>query len=628
MTELPRRSVHCSGSCSCRRRIGIAEKRGHRLKVGQPLSDPMMRIETLEPRICFASLWQNPDLPLDIDGSRDVTPADTEIIWQRLRQSDAAVLPNSRTDVEMFYDPSGDEFITPLDALLIINALNRYTDPVSIHVEVAANDDLNGNGVIVGDRMQVQGTTLPDVSLDVLLNSQSEILKSLRSDAAGRFQFELPLTRGEQSLQVVATDPLGRIESSDLSVQCTDLVSDWNAMVLNAIRADQTPPPQAAKNLAMIHTAMFDAANAADQQYAPYLPNLIAPADTSPEAASAAAAYHVAKHLYPAFDHIVRWDNTFAESLRQIPDGPSKETSITFGFQVGEAMLRLRDRDGSQLILDDRPHSDWENLRPGAWRPTPPAYADALLPQWKDLKPFAIQSPDQFRPGPPPELDSQAYADAVDEVLKIGGTESLTRTDEQTEIGVFWADADGTFTPPGHWNQIAGNVLNGENRLSNQSVVESARVYAMLNLALADAGIASWDAKYEYDLWRPIDAIRNADSDGNDQTIADPSWTSEWINPPFPAYTSGHSSFSGAADSVLSVIFGDHVAFTSRSDPAAFDQVVTRSFTSFAEAADEAGVSRIYGGIHFNFDNTAGLEAGRNVGRYIAQNFLQPITRS
>lgn len=597
----------------------------------------MIRIEKLESRLCFASAWQNSALPLDVDGSRDVSPADTEIIWRRLRQSDAAELPGSRTDTEMFYDPSGDGMVTPLDGLMIINALNRYVDPIVIDAQVDANDDLNGNGVVIGDRMRLLGKTLPDVRVDLFRNSLNESFGSVQSDTSGRFEVEVPLILGEQTVRLVATDPLGRIQSNSLSVRCADLVSDWNAVVLDAIRFDSTPPPQAAKNLAMIHTAMFDAANAIVPRYDSYLKGLVAPADALPEVAAAAAAYHVAKHLYPNPDQLIRWDATFAESWNSTidrrdhvwADGRATEASITFGYQVGEAMLRLRDRDGSDSVSQYSPSG-----QPGRWRPTPPDFHDGLLPQWQSVVPFAIDSPDQFRPGPPPPLNSQAYADAVDEVMKIGGTESSIRTEEQTTIGVFWADVEGTFTPPGHWNQIAGNVLAQRASVSNnpdagsrlESMVDSARVYSLLNLALADAGIASWDAKYVYDLWRPIDAIRNADSDGNDQTIADPTWTPEWINPPFPAYTSGHSSFSGAADAVLTAILGDGVAFDSQSDPVAFDTTVTRSFSSFNEAAEEAGVSRIYGGIHFNFDNTAGLDAGRAIGNFIVDHHLRAIT--
>lgn len=163
-------------------------------------------------------------------------------------------------------------------------------------------------------------------------------------------------------------------------------------------------------------------------------------------------------------------------------------------------------------------------------------------------------------------------------------------------------------------------------------LAENARLFSLLNVALADAGIAAWDAKYHYDLWRPLDVIRQADSDGNPVTTPDPNWLPLVQNPPFPTYTSGHSSFSGAADAVLTDFFGANVHFTSQTDghnapaqrPLAEELIVTRSFDSFTEAAEEAGISRIYGGIHFDFDNTAGLASGRAVGSYVAETLLHP----
>lgn len=578
------------------------------------------RIEKLESRLCFASAWQNPQLPLDVDHSQDVSSSDMQLIFQRLNQIETLDLPASRPKTDWYYDPSGDQRVTPLDALLIINALNRYTDPISVTAELDALDDLNGNGVVGGDSMRLLGVTLPESRVDVYPGNPAgesiPVARSVWSDAAGRFEVDVPLNRGVQTVTLKAIDPLGRTDSRGVTVRCTDLVSDWNAVILSVIRTHQTPPPQAAKNLAMIHTAMFDAANAFELKYESYLGGLGDAPSASPGAA-ASAAYHVAKHLYPDPQYAELWETTLAESLRPIPDGPSEEAAITYGYRVGDAMITLRASDRSLVDFNYEP-SD----AAGRWRPTEPNFAAGLLPQWPGVTPFTLDSADQFRPGPPPSLDSQAYADAVDEVMQIGGKGSSIRTAEQTEIGVFWADAEGTFTPPGHWNQIAGNVLIDR----GLDLVENARVYALLNLALADAGIASWDAKYFYDLWRPIDAIRHADADGNDQTSADPTWTPEWINPPFPAYTSGHSSFSGAADAVLTSLFGDDVAFETQSDPAAFDSIVTRSFGNFREAADEAGVSRIYGGIHFNFDNTVGLEAGRGIGQWVAQRMLNEST--
>jgi membrane-associated phospholipid phosphatase len=234
-----------------------------------------------------------------------------------------------------------------------------------------------------------------------------------------------------------------------------------------------------------------------------------------------------------------------------------------------------------------------------------------------------MQSSNQFRPAAPPSLSSPAYAAAVDEVMKLGEANSLVRTQEQTAIAEYWADGGGTATPPGHWNQIA--IDQGLTR--NHSLLENARMMAVLNMALADAGISSWDAKYYYDLWRPIDAIRKASTDGNNATVEDISWTPLLQTPAFQSYTSGHSTFSHAAASVLTTLLGENVAFLDRTDPGLAgawppiddtSSLARRNFANFRQAADEAGLSRIYGGIHFSFDNTAGAAAGKSIGQLVA----------
>jgi membrane-associated phospholipid phosphatase len=227
-----------------------------------------------------------------------------------------------------------------------------------------------------------------------------------------------------------------------------------------------------------------------------------------------------------------------------------------------------------------------------------------------------MTSGNEFRPAGPPALTSQAYADALNQVQAIGSSTSATRTQDQTDIANFWADGGGTFTPPGHWNQIAQDV----SLQRGLSLAENAQMLFALNVAEADSGIASWDAKYAYNFWRPITAIRNAGSDGNAATTSDPAWTPLLVTPPFPSYMSGHSTFSGAASTVLAGFFGADLPFTDHGDPA---QTFTRSFTSFTAAADEAGLSRIYGGIHYSFDNADGLTTGRSVGQLVVTSLLQ-----
>jgi hypothetical protein len=220
----------------------------------------------------------------------------------------------------------------------------------------------------------------------------------------------------------------------------------------------------------------------------------------------------------------------------------------------------------------------------------------------------------------PPALSSAQYAADLNEVKSLGATGSTTRTADQTNIARFWADGAGTSTPAGHWNRIAQTVGAAE----GNTLSENARMFALLNLAEADAAIVSWDNKYQANFWRPITAIRQADLDGNAATQPDPTWTPLIATPPFPTYTSGHSTFSGAAAEILKQYFGaDNVSFTTSAEGAA--GVPDRSFTSFSQAAAEAADSRLFGGIHYRFDNQHGLQNGIALGQFIYANELQPI---
>ncbi len=225
-----------------------------------------------------------------------------------------------------------------------------------------------------------------------------------------------------------------------------------------------------------------------------------------------------------------------------------------------------------------------------------------------------MTSPDQFAPPGPPSLTSQEWADAYNEVKTLGRFDSTARTADQTQIPRFWADNAGTSTPPGHWNNLAQQIAMAE----GNSTADNARLFAMLDITLADAAIVSFNAKYNDDFWRPITAIQNADTDGNDLTVPDPTWQPFLITPNFPEYVSGHSTFSGAAAAILDAVFGNNYSFTATSEGLAG---VTRSFTGFDQAAAEAGRSRIYAGIHWEFSNEDGQAAGHALANYILTTF-------
>ncbi len=260
-------------------------------------------------------------------------------------------------------------------------------------------------------------------------------------------------------------------------------------------------PPLVARNLAMIHAAMFDAANAVTGQYQAYRVDLPPQVGASAITAAAAAAIEVAKSLYSAVDEIAVWQASLDETLVQVPDGTAKTLGIELGQRVGKAILADRVNDGAKASSTYAPTTEV-----GKWRRTFPDFLPPLLSQWPNVRPFALASGDEFRPAPPPAVGSAEYAAAVDEAMRMGGFQSSQRSAEQTEIALFWADGGGTATPPGHWNSIATDVTLSQ----GTGLLETARTFALLNISMADAGIASWDAKYHYDVWRPIDAIRLA----------------------------------------------------------------------------------------------------------------------
>jgi PAP2 superfamily/RTX calcium-binding nonapeptide repeat (4 copies) len=402
---------------------------------------------------------------------------------------------------------------------------------------------------------------------------------------------------------------LEQLEPRDLFA--SDMVTQWNDNVLAAIRFDRTPPPVASRALAIVHAAVYDAVNAIDRTHKPFAVDVPALPGTSAEAAVAAAAHRTLVALFPA--QTATLDAQLTASLATITDGSAENHGVALGNLVADKMLALRANDGATAVVTYTPGSG-----PGAWIPTPPAFAASLLPQWPAVTPFAMTSGSQFTPHDLPTLTSAEYTADFQEVKELGSATSATRTADQTAIAKFWANGGGTATPPGHLNLMAQAAADSQGNTLSQN----ARLFAEINVAMADAAIMAWDAKYSTNFWRPVTAIRAADTDGNPNTALDGAWTPLLVTPPFSTYVSGHSSFSGAAAAVLKSFFGrDNIAFTLVSeDPSVAD----RSFTSFSQAAQESADSRLYGGIHFRFDNEDGLVAGTKLGAFVAQNFFIP----
>jgi len=398
------------------------------------------------------------------------------------------------------------------------------------------------------------------------------------------------------------------------TLMAADTVLEWNRVAVEATRVARLSPNAQTRALAMVHGAVFDAVNGIERDYAPYLVNRHAPRWASEEASAAVAAHGVLVGLMPAQQATL--DAALASSLAAVPDGRAEDAGVAYGKLVADHMLAERADDGSTDVV-----TYVAGTGPDDWQPTPPAFAPAALPQWATVEPFGISSPDQFRAAPPPSLNSPAFTQAFNQMKAIGAANSATRTAEQTEIARFWAGPSGTVQPPGHWNSIARGVADAQ----GNSLAQNARMMALLNIGMADALITAWDSKFEYNFVRPVTAIRNADNDGNPDTAADPTWSPLLGTPPHPSYMAAHSAVSATAATVLAEFFGnDAIAFTSSAEIAAGGQVITRSFDSFSDAAQEAGASRIYGGIHWSFDNQAGLQAGHSVGEFVADNLLQP----
>jgi hypothetical protein len=398
------------------------------------------------------------------------------------------------------------------------------------------------------------------------------------------------------------------------TLMSADTVLAWNQVAVEATRVARLSPPVQTRALAMVQGTVFDAVNGIERDYAPYLVDRHAPRWASEDAAAAVAAHDVLVNLMPAQQATL--DAALTSSLGAVPDGRAEDAGVAYGKLVALRMIAERADDGSTDMVTYVPGTG-----PDDWQPTPPGFAAPLTPQWATLEPFAIDSPDQFRPDAPPAIDSPEFTAAFNQVKAIGASNSATRTAEQTEIARYWAGPSGTIQPPGQWNSIARIVADAQ----GNSLTENARMLALLNIGMADALITSWDAKFAYNFIRPVTAIRNADGDPNPDTAGDAAWSPLLTTPGHPSYSSAHSSISSAAATILGDFYGtDAIAFSSTAEISAGGPTITRSFNGFWQAAQEAGASRIYGGIHWSFDNQAGLQAGHSVGEFVADKLLQP----
>jgi PAP2 superfamily len=404
----------------------------------------------------------------------------------------------------------------------------------------------------------------------------------------------------------------GRQTLDSSPAQSVNQVVQWNKNLLVIVRTPGAQPAtiHPTRSFALMHAAIYDAVNAIDGTHKPYLVQLteVSP-NASQDAAAAQAAHDVLVGLYPKLQTTL--DTLLQESLAQIPDGAEKADGVNIGLTVAEQILSQRSNDGANA----QPIPYVFGNAPGDYQSTPPNFPkQPQFTHWSQVTPFALDRANQFRPGPPPALTSDRYSDDFNEVKSLGIMNGTAATADQMLTGHFWNGAIQNY-----WNEIAQTAAIEH----NLTTAQSARLFALLNLTLADSVIAFYDAKYAYNFWRPVTAIRAAGTDNNPDTIADPNWLPEVGNTtPDPSYPGAHAVISAAGATVLDSLFKRRefdFKVTSEVMPG-----VERSFESFSAAAKEATLSRIFAGVHFRSDLTTGQRLGREVAHFVIDNFLTP----
>ncbi len=383
------------------------------------------------------------------------------------------------------------------------------------------------------------------------------------------------------------------------AVSSTDPVLEWNSIMVNTT-ASQNPFFQA-RFAAITQLAVFEAVNAIDKDFEPYLGTITAPSGASPDAAAVAAAYAVLGNYFPGAAPTL--NAAYVASLARIPNGSAKQDGIEVGQAAAAALIALRTGDGSVPPEFYSPTSS----APGAWQPTPSCPpAGGVLLQWRNLRPFAIQRADQFRSAPPPALTGERYARSYNEVMRVGSIDSTFRPQDRADVAQFYA----ATAPVPVWNSAAAQVAVEQGR----SMSENARALALMDVAISDASASVFDTKYFYDFWRPETAIHAS---------GDTTWKPYIVTPCFPSYGSAHGSLSNAARQVLERLYGPHHHFITLSNPSVAG--VTLQYETFEQITHDINDARVYGGIHFRFDQETGSEQGQRVGAYVYRHILRRV---
>jgi hypothetical protein len=389
-----------------------------------------------------------------------------------------------------------------------------------------------------------------------------------------------------------------------VTTAAANVVTDWDEKAVGIVQTGTVPPPPTAfRAMAILHVAMFDAVNSIELRYKPYKVRLSATPDTSKEAAAAAAAGAVLIKLFP--DATADVQSTLTTYLTTLPDGEAKSKGVELGQAVAAKILEVREKDGASAADAYRPKT-----RPGVYIPTPITVGS----QFPNMTPFALASPSQFRAKPPPSLKSAEWARDYNEIKDLGAKNSTKRTARQTEDARFWL-----LVGPRAYDPLPRQIVIAK----NMDLLNSARFMALFSVAAADALIAVFDAKYKYEFWRPITAIRNGDIDGNPATERDATWQPIDATPMHPEYPCAHCILSSSVAAVIEGLLGsDEIPEVSLTSP--FVPGVTHHFTNLRPYSDEVANARICAGFHYRFSTIAGREMGQKIGTYIVKSVMQP----
>jgi len=497
--------------------------------------------------------------------------------------------------------------------------------PPSVPSLFIAASDRTAPGETQAARVTLVGQTSPGAIVELRSPDGTALLSEVLANNNGAFRIpDVALSVGSTNFQVIARDPVSGLESLTDGVSFdrvtppadapANAVLFWIDAALETLADSGTTPDYASRGLAMQSIAVQNtlAAINGDDGYLFSFEGEDADADM----AVAYAAHGILRGIYAGQGQAL--DTRLADYLTQVSTGVDPSAAVaaqSLGEAVAARVLGFRKDDGwdtNEIFIGSN--------EDGQWRPTGPSYFNAQNPHWGDLEPFTLETGEQFRPDAPPSVLSDtitddAYANDLERVRALGESDSTERTADQTQIARYWAAGAGTETPPGHWNRIAKQISEDE----GLSLSQAADVMLKLNLAMSDSAIAAWDTKFAYDFWRPVTILSKGGVDSGTTILADPDWAPLLTTPAHPEYVSGHSTYSGAAATILTEVFGDGYIFSDTAETTSGD--ITRSFASFWDAANEGGESRVFGGIHFDFSNQTGLELGTDVANWVLQSF-------